>query len=91
METVVCFKHKELKLCLDMKYLREHRGKIIRFVDGLNYFKQHDYKVDEIPFSDDWEMEVKYFEPQEVSRIVSDVGLIDRDLREKLYKITDFK
>lgn len=91
METAVCYRHKESRICLDMKYLKEHKDKVISISDWRKPLDIYKYKTMEIPFSDDWEVEIRYFEPSEVHRALTDTRLIDEDLRKKLYKIIDFK
>lgn len=88
METVVCYRHKERKLLVDMKYIKEHLGKTITFIDWSKPLERYDYKVEEIPFSEDWEIEVRYFKPEEVNNLLR--GCIDRKLYDRLQKIVDY-
>lgn len=88
METVVCYRHKEYKMLVDMKYIKEHLGKTITFIDRSKPLERYDYKVEEIPFSEDWKIEVRYFKQEEFNNLLR--GCIDRKLCDKLLKIIDY-
>lgn len=87
LETVVCYKHKETDLCLDVKYIKGNAEKNLRLLEGLYKAYEKDYKVKDIPFSDDWEMVLNYFSPNDYMRIMR--GEIDKELNERLVKLID--
>lgn len=87
LETVVCYKHKETDLCVDTKYIKGNAEKNLRLLEGLYKAYEKEYKVKDIPFSDDWKIVLCYFSPNEYMRIMR--GDIDKELNGKLVNLID--
>lgn len=87
LDTVVCYKHKKTGMCIDMKYIKGNEDKTIRLLEGIYRTFEKDYRVKEIPFSEDWEMKLYYFEPRDYNRIM--VGDIDKELNDEMLRLID--
>lgn len=87
LDTMVYFAHKVTGFCIDMKYIKHNRHKTIRLLEGEYKSFEKDYRVKDIPFSEDWEIKIYCFEPSEYNRLM--IGDIDKELNDKVMSLID--
>lgn len=87
LDTIVCYKHKETGICIDMKYIKYNKRKTLRLCEGLYRVCDKEYIISDIPYSKEWEMKLYYFKPSEYNRLM--VGDIDKELNEKIVSLID--
>lgn len=87
LDTIVCYEHKATGMCIDMKYIKGNKHRTLRLLEGLYRAYEKDYKISDIPYSEDWEMKLYCFEPSEYNRLT--VGDIDKKLNDKIISLID--
>lgn len=69
LDKAIFFRNKKCNLTLPLDYIRANRDKeIIVLIDKFG-MQRENYKVNEIPIHEDWEIEIHYFTHEDIRKL----------------------
>jgi hypothetical protein len=85
MKKYVVFRNKKTNLTLPMDYIIDNQDKIVVITHDMFGKERLQYNVKEIPFNEDWELEIHYFTDEDLNKIF--MRRIDDAIERKIFDL----